>query len=42
MTLMTNDGYFCLIKEFRKHTEDFFFFIYLTGVKLFSLKEKDR
>lgn len=40
MTLMTNDGYFCLIKEFRKHTEDFF--IYLTGVKLFSLKEKDR
>lgn len=27
MTLMTNDGYFCLIKEFRKHTEDFFFYI---------------
>jgi len=41
MTLMTNDGYFCLTKEFRKHTEGFFF-IYLIGVKLFSLKEKDR
>lgn len=39
---MTNDGYFCLIKEFRKLTEVFFLYIYLIGVKIFSLKEKDR
>lgn len=45
MTLMTNDGYFCIVKGFRKHTEVFGFFfllVYLAGVKLFSLKEKDR
>lgn len=44
---MTNDGYFCKVKGwFRKHTEVsgflFFFLVYLAGVKLFSLKEKDR
>lgn len=31
MTLMTNDGYFCLIKEFRKHTEVLGFFVLVFG-----------
>lgn len=39
---MTNDGYFCLIKEFRKHADLFVCFTYLIGEELFSLKEKDR